>query len=152
MKVELLEQYLTNWLQNHDYELEVKVCENEFFYSDPLSLIAVSPNATNLDHYFLDFISLNDCSLTFSNAFIPMFLHEVGHSETMDDFSEEEWEEYRDFEHSFSNLDMDNPFLQFRYFSHPIEFAATSWAISFINTHQQEIEEMVKALGEIFHS
>jgi len=145
-----LENYLTNWLTSRGYELEVRECDDEFFYSDPLSLIAVATSAKAVDRYFLRFIDSLGCQVSFSNAFIPEFLHELGHNETLDDFDEEDDEEYREFEHSFEGLDMDNWENQLLYMSHPIELAATQWAVDYINSHVDEVIEMAKTLNTIF--
>lgn len=145
-----LEQYLTNWLTSHDYELEVHECDDEFFYCDPLSFIGIATHAKAVDKHFLRFINEHGCKMQFSNAFIPEFLHEVGHDNMNGDFDDDEWEEYRDFEHSFEGLDMDNYDNQLRYMTHPIEFAATMWAIDYINSHEEEIVELANALNRIF--
>ena len=144
-----LETYLTNWLTSHDYELEVRECDDEFFYCDPLSFIGVATHAKPVDQHFLRFIKEQGCNLSFSNAFIPEFLHEVGHDNTNCDFEENEWEEYRDFERSFEGLDMNDYNNQLRYMTHPIELAATRWAIDYINTHPEEIIEMANTLNKI---
>ena len=145
-----LETYLTDWLTDRDYELEVHECDDDFFYSDPLSLIAVRNQASSIDDHLLRFFYDNNCELMFSNAFIPAFLHELGHHETMDDFSDEEWNAYREFERSFEGLDMNNYNNQVRYLSHPIELAATMWAIDYINSHKEEVEELAATLNIIF--
>ena len=145
-----LEQYLTDWLTDRGYELEVHECDDEFFYCDPLSFIAVATSATTVDKHFLRFIYDHGCNFTFSNAFIPMFMHEIGHDEMNCLFDDDEWEEYREFEHSFEGVNMDNYANQVRYMSHPIELAATSWAIDYINEHPEEIAAMADRLNQIF--
>lgn len=146
-----LEMYLNNWLADRGYELEVRECDDEFFYSDPLSLIGVAISGKTVDRHFLRFIEENGCNFEFSNAFIPCFLHELGHHETEDDFDDEDHEEYCTFNMTFEGVDMDNYENQLRYMTHPIEFAATSWAIDYINSHEDEIYELAENLNRIFN-
>lgn len=145
-----LERYLTNWLADRGYELDVRECDDEFFYCEGLSFIGVATHAKFIDNHFLRFINEHGCKVEFSNAFIPQFLHEVGHDEMNGDFDDDEWDEYHKFVDTFDGLDMDDWNLQKQYMGHPIELAATMWAIDYINSHEEEIVEMANALNKIF--
>lgn len=146
----ILETYLTNWLADHDCDYEVRECDDEFFVCEGLSFISVATHAKFIDNYFLRFIAEHGCTMEFSNGFIPEFLHEVGHTETNADFDDADWDEYHEFVKSFDGLDMDNWDNQVRYMSHPIELAATEWAINYINEHPAEIIELAVGLNYIF--
>lgn len=147
-----LEQYLTEWLTERGYELEVHECDDEFFYCEPLSFIAVATTGKDIDAHFLRFVRELGCTLDFSNAFIPEFLHEVGHDNVNGDFDDDEWEEYREWEHTFVGRDMSTYEAQLEYLNHPIERAATQWAVDYINSHEEEIAAMADRLGKIFNT
>lgn len=78
--------------------------------------------------------------------FILAFLHELGHYVTLGDFTEEELEQ---FENEKENLgDTDEDFL--KYFAIPDEFAATFWAIEYINDHPDIIYQLDIDLAKAF--
>ena len=147
--MERLDAYLTKWLHSHDYDLEVKSCEDEFFYSDELSLIGVATHSSATDHFFLEYLYSLGLELDFSNYFIPAFFHELGHYETYDFFEDEDFDDWREMEVSLVGKGKTyEDFLV--YFSHPVEKAASEWAVDYINSHPNEIIEMANALNKIF--
>ena len=72
------------------------------------------------------------------------FFHEVGHSETLlDDSLDEFWEAYFDRQDIMTISD---------YVRHPIESAATEWAVNYINENIEEVKQMVKDIDAVMGS
>ena len=81
-----------------------------------------------------------------ADIFLWSLLHEIGHHETEDDFTEEEEEEYREI--ASSNISAEE------YYNLPIEYAATDWAGEYMETHSAEVaqfwNELAPAIQEVY--
>jgi len=69
-----------------------------------------------------------------ADPFLWSLYHEIGHHETENDFEEWEEEEYRT--KASSNITDEE------YYNLPIEYAATAWAGEYMETHQNEINNL----------
>ena len=84
------------------------------------------------DIYFSDFIK-KEFNFSVSDIFLVSLLHEVGHYYTIDDFEEDELLNDELIKDDLSNdQQITEKERNFRYFSLPVEYAATEWAINFL--------------------
>ena len=96
------------------------------------------------------FVSKWDCSARVGTEF-AYFLHEVGHHETIDDWTPEEQEEFdakKDFIEELYKAKQDKK-ISYLYFSLPDEYAATCWAADYIRENPEEIEALLEELKEV---
>lgn len=84
------------------------------------------------DIYFSDFIK-KEFNFSVSDIFLVSLLHEVGHYYTIDDFEEDELLNDELIKDELSNdQQITEEERNFKYFSLPVEYAATEWAINFL--------------------
>ena len=125
--------------------------ENSFEYAD--NLIRLNLRDEN-DFGFMRHLRT---SHAYDNASIsPMLwtiLHEIGHSETIDDYSDEEYEESLNIKMGLACCSAEdiqtNETLQDRYFDTAEEWYATEWAIDFVKSHLRKCAKW-SALLETF--
>ena len=124
-----------NWLDENSYP-EIKVVESdEFSYNVVTDTIKVT---TELSYQYLTVLEYaKELGLRYNpGPWVLAFFHEVGHSETLlDDSLDEYWEAYFDRQDIMTISD---------YVRHPIESAATEWAVNYINENTEEVKQMVK--------
>ena len=102
------------------------------------------------DKYFQSFLNENFPDIT-ADTFIWSLLHEVGHHETIDDWTPEEQEEFdakKDFIEELYKAKQDKK-ISYLYFSLPDEYAATCWAAEYIRENPEEIEALLGELKEV---
>ena len=102
------------------------------------------------DKYFQSFLNENFSDIT-ADTFIWSLLHEVGHHETIDDWTPEEQEEFdakKDFIEELYKAKQDKK-ISYLYFSLPDEYAATCWAADYIRENPEEIEALLEELKEV---
>ena len=74
-----------------------------------------------------------------ANIFLWSFLHELGHNETVEDFEDEDWQDYIN---KINSCPCDE-----EYYNLPIEYAATYWAGKYMLNHQNEIKNLWNKLA-----
>lgn len=94
------------------------------------------------EKYFLDYVFSLAPDLKEYDGFLISFLHELGHHYTLDEFSEDEVNESLNAKCRISNEYEDGRVdLQEEYFNLPDEAAATNWAIEYIRSNREKIDE-----------
>lgn len=102
------------------------------------------------DKYFQSFLNENFPDIT-ADTFIWSLLHEVGHHETIDDWTPEEQKEFdakKDFIEELYKAKQDKK-ISYLYFNLPDEYAATCWAAEYIRENPEEIEALLGELKEV---
>ena len=102
------------------------------------------------DKYFQSFLNENFPDIT-ADTFIWSLLHEVGHHETIDDWTPEEQEEFdakKDFIEELYKATHDK-IISYLQFSLPYAYAATCWAAEYIRENPEEIEALLEELKEV---
>ena len=74
-----------------------------------------------------------------ADVFIYSLFHEIGHSQTLESVSEE------DYNYSWDRK-ADPEITNYEYFRLPNEIVATQWAVDYINSNAEEIEEFWNGL------
>ena len=113
------------------------------------------------DRYFMDFIHSLAPEITI-DVFLMSVLHELGHHMTLDQITDEVYEQcFRD--KLFLSEMADNPYSSFtmehihkEYFNIPVERVATEWAIDYIRGHVEELKalwsELQAAILDFYNS
>ena len=94
----------------------------------------------NAGNYFEQFLYEYGCEYVGIPYPILALIHELGHVTTISNFSPTEMNLFylaKQFDHGESEHDW-----YFRYWEMPDEFAATMWAVDFINNHIDAVEEL----------
>ena len=79
------------------------------------------------------------------DTFILSFLHELGHSETLDEIDAEDEIYSADVKETLTDSDESC----MTYFHLPVEIAATQWAVDYINEHPTEIRNLWNTIQPI---
>lgn len=114
---------------------------DEFGYIYGRSIIEWSPLiGREVDDFFYSFVTKEFPEVSM-NLFVWSLLHEVGHHETIDMWSEEE---QAGFDSIKEELDKryqgeDSREACFEYFNLPDEYEATRWAAEYIQSHEVEL-------------
>lgn len=145
LKVDKINQILNDFLAPFECECELGT-DFEYITTDSLIRYAlVVPGGSSeafLHHVEQLFPNIK------ADIFIWSVLHELGHHETVDDFEDEDWEDY--MEKCGRGLSNE------AYFELDIEDAATRWAGEYIQSHVEEIAKLWKdlqdAIQELFSS
>ena len=133
-----LETFFTNWLQRHDFDAVAKIgTDFEVDLSSNTIYFALAVPA-QFDEEFLAECRKYAPDIVAADTFLLSFFHELGHIETEDEWTAEEWESYDKFVNTPDDHTVEE------YFAHPIEATATAWGAQWIVRHPAEIEKFVK--------
>lgn len=133
---------LRKWVEEHNIEPKIEY-DSEFYYDISDDVIGV---AIDINYAYEDFV---EYALSLGLRYNPgpwvlAFFHEVGHYFTLEnDDLDEAWDDYLDKLDTFKLAD---------YLCHPIEHAATQWAVDYINNNENEIIQMVKDIDKAMNS
>lgn len=133
--IEKLNNYLTNWLQAHDFDL-VATLGADFEYNHEASTIQYALAVSNAhDVEFFELIHKEYPDIEACDNFVLSFFHELGHYNTYEDWSDRDWFGY-------------NMFLMSRpshksYYLYPIEWEATAWGCEYILDHVDEVQDFI---------
>ena len=131
------------WLARHGFA-NIEVCEGEdyqYYYTRHIiqwGMITAEKTNCEFAQFFHEY-GLNDTAFHIPTL---SFLHELGHAVTWSNFTEEEIDLNTSAKEAITN--------SFDYWLLPIEFSATMWAIDWVNTHQQEYEELQCIFASFF--
>lgn len=136
---------IINWLCKNNFSNIDVDFEYDFGYAvdDDLGIhclnIGVEDNNA-AGTFFEQFLYEYGCDYVGIPYPILALIHELGHIATINNFSQTElklFELAKEFSHGESNHDW-----FFHYWEMPDEFAATMWAVDFINEHIDAVEEL----------
>ena len=141
-----LHEYAAAIVHSIDLELEVEQSdENSFDYAEDLIRLNLRDDE---DNGFMRHLKEKH-GYADADKYSPMLwtiLHEVGHSQTADEYSDEEYEEGLNTKLGLACCSPEelktNEVLQDRYFDTAEEWYATEWAIDYLDTHRRECRHM----------
>ena len=136
---------IIKWLCEHDFSnLEIDFA-NDFGYinTDDLKCINIGIIPHPIEgNYFEQFLYEYGCDYVDIPYQILCFLHELGHYNTVTNFSDEElWTYYFIKDIDEARISQEE---YFKYWEIPDEFAANIWVINYINTHIEAVEELTQ--------
>ena len=117
------------------------VLSTEFYYLPAKNKVAFTFIEAPNDKWFMEFFNSLAPEIECCE-FLASLLHEVGHSATYEDFSDEDWDMYYlrcDSLEANGHAASDRE-INFEYFNLPTERAATEWAIEFMRSHTEEVK------------
>ena len=142
-KIAKFNRELAEWFGSHGIPWLNFVEGSDFqFYYEYKNIIqwGFFEQTETMEQHFAQFFHEYGCVWT-DNTFIMSLLHEVGHYMTFSNFSEKEKEEV---EKQKEKIDKQRNTINrnYQYFELPTEFAASWWAIQFINNHMDWMEDL----------
>lgn len=136
--ISTLEWWLTKWLHDHGFpSVKARVAADFQYDNDKETIYFALAVADEQDKKFLKFAQ-DFCVFPYDcDNFLLSFFHELGHHETWDWWSEEDWDGYQTAKNTINN----NNYPIEMYFWLDIEYFATDWGCQYIVNHANEIEE-----------
>lgn len=131
---EKLNNYLNRWLYDHDFDAEC-VVDKTFWVDLSSNIIHYSVFAEDEDiiEDYMEEVSKDFPELACADDALLAFFHEIGHIETEDEWTDDEWEASAKWK---ENASISNK----EYFRYPTEWRATEWACNYILSHIHEVE------------
>lgn len=149
-----LEMLLQNYLSDNGFTVDVRVDNNlDWFYDSDFRFI----NATMRRDPVVDGWFREVCDELGLEWNCPMFLlsmlHELGHDETIDDFTEFEWDlssiyvALKGVMVEDDNITKESYMI---YFRSPREIVATDWAVAYANEEKEGLRALWSEIIELF--
>ena len=136
---EAITNILNNFLEDFDCEANFGT-DFEYWGGNNVIFYALATPQQQTDA-FLDFAK-NLFPHIKADPFIWSFFHELGHNQTEEDFTDEEWAEYtHTVKHLLPGKD------DMTYFNLPQEYAATYWAGEYMSSHVEEVSALWNKLA-----
>ena len=140
---------INNWLRKYHFKARVRGLDTDFFWYHSSNTIGYSFAQTEESSSQWELL-LSELGLKYElSGFWTSLLHELGHSITWSSFTDEEIDEYDEMKELLQKED-ESSFAEnvhSIYFRLPIELAATQWAVEFINTRPEAVEELTKMVA-----
>lgn len=138
-RISKITRILNRFLNEQDFDCDCYFGPDFSYYPAVSQICYALTVSQRADAAFKAFVAKNFPNIH-ADIFLWSFLHELGHHETEDDFSNAEHIEYmRDLKRVTTDEE---------YFNLPIEFAATAWAAHYMETHAEIIEKLWKEVRE----
>lgn len=131
----MFEQKLNDWLIDNSFTCKVKF-DTDFAYETKENVLYVGINGySTVGRWFEQF--LYEYGLDYTGIYDPVLClcHELGHSMTINQFSDEELRLFQFAKFMTEDERMESADGMFKYWEIKDEFAANMWAIQFINTN-----------------
>ena len=137
-KTREIDNSLIQFLSTYNLFPDVMLDTDFSYYPDEQLVTYAFVVTTKHEEWFREYLKTKKHFDYWNNdLWLVNFFHEVGHYVTIDDFSKKELDAY--YEQRAINGNDKKAY--FKYFASPVEDAATSWAIEFIEAHDTEIAD-----------
>ena len=137
-KTKEIDESIYNFLEQFNNYPDVMLDTDFAYYPDEYLITYAFVISRKHNEWFAEYLrDVKNFQYWDADMWLLSFFHELGHFFTIKNFSKKELRQY----YQQKEISADDKDAYFKYFSNPIEDAATSWAIDFINTHDVEIEE-----------
>lgn len=140
---EKVNSYLNQWLADHDFDA-ICAMDTDFWVDLSCNIIHYSIYAAEEDisETYMEEVAKDFPELAYTDDMLLAFFHEVGHIETEDEWTEEEWEACAKWKEQECVSAVD-------YFRYPTEWRATEWACKYILAHHEEVGNFWKKVWEL---
>ncbi len=144
---EIFTNKINDWAQMYLNENIYVILDKTFYYNYGLETIAIATDCNEIPEQISDWFNetLNELGLMWEDLPWPLlaFLHEAGHSQTLNKYSNEELQRHY-YEKLFISWDSryTRKEKQMTYWRVEDELAANTWAVNFANTNTKAIEEL----------
>lgn len=140
---EVINEFVSDWLDRNGFDIvaemgtDYEIClgTNTLYYSP---FYCEETEQIYREEIIKDFPQFTEYHISI-NALIAFF-HEVGHAETEDEWTIEEWDAFDEWK------DTANPTNR-EYFRHPIEWRATEWSCTYILENWEKVTKFWADLG-----
>lgn len=137
----MFEEKVKTWLDKYGFKDLDVVDDDEFLYDIDNQIVYLGVVSTSEGTWFEQFMYEYGLNYIGIVPEVLAFIHELGHSRTIDAFNENDiTNDSRSkalvgyMSYSYKQMSI--------YWELPIEFAANMWAIDFINTHMDAVQEL----------
>ena len=135
MKVFIGEEKITTsfniWLEKYGFSARVDGMEPDFAWYRSDNTIVYTFVMSEIANEKWNSLLFNELDCQYKiDPFWSSFLHELGHSETVDFISDEDWRVSDDLSYE-------------EYFHTVREITATKWAVNFINTNPSAVQDLI---------
>ena len=146
-----INNYLNNWLKENKFDCRAEF-DDEFLYdleNGNIHYSLVVPKSHDI--YYLKLVKFYAPEIEECDNFILSFFHELGHNQTEMDFSDIEFDAYGEFlqkiDEKFNSENSETTEWDYlKYYMHPIEIAATEWAVQYILGNPRKIKKFIDGL------
>ena len=136
------------WLEKYGFSARIREMDTDFwwYHDNTISYSLFFPDiAVPIFFKVLDDLG---CEYEFDNFFFPVFLHELGHSATYYAMSEDDVEISEEATAALAAINREYEVSDYEtYYYIPTEYAATKWAVEFINNHFDAVQELMDTVG-----
>lgn len=147
--VDLITTALNAWLIKQGFSARVREMDTDFYWYHDDDTISYSLFSTEDSIVQFDILMQElGCQYTI-DWFYAAFLHELGHSHSYPNLSDEEIledEAMKEWLHEQDESSFEEN-LYSLYFRIPMELVATKWAVNFINSNPNAVKELVDTVG-----
>ena len=148
-----LQMLLQNYLSDNGFTVDIRVNNNEDWYyeSDFRFINATMRRDPVIDSWFRELC--DELGLEWNcPMFLLSMLHELGHDETIDDFTEFEWDLPSFYTFLKGVMIEEEPSKEdyMTYFRSPREIVATDWAIAYANEEKEGLRALWSEIIELF--
>lgn len=137
---------IRKWLKLNGFKVGCRLGDFDAFYRDDNFITLGRTYDVNFDKLFrttLFMMGLKNAD----NMVAITILHELGHSQTKDLFTDDEYMDYIDDVDEISEIEDDNKRLGL-YWGLEVEYKANEWLVKFANENPAKVEELNKLILE----
>ena len=145
---ETLNNYLNSYLYDNGFDA-VCVMDTDFWVDLSCNIIhySIFTDEEEITETYMEEISKDFPELACADDAMLAFFHEIGHIETEDEWTDEEWEACVKWKEQDCASHKE-------YFRYPTEWRATEWACNYILAHKNEVlnfwEGFIELLTEFY--
>jgi len=130
------------WLKENGFDTKIRF-GSTFQYNPTTNTIMYADTPyRQIDTLFNRYAKAYNSAVNDIDTFILGLFHELGHHETENDFTLDEWRDYGEFANNLSNKSHLTICDHLLYFRHPLEWAATTWACDYIASHHDSVKQL----------
>lgn len=140
---------LNIWLEKNGFVTRVAGTDSDFWWDveDDLIYYSLVASNTNLKLWNKLLISLG-CQYTI-DPFFTAFLHELFHGVSYPELLDEEIDDSENIKNQLVEKETLSEEDYWLYFHLPMEIAATQGAVDFINTHPNEVKDLISTVSPL---
>lgn len=132
---------INSWLSRHGFSNVTTKFDYEFCYAIDDAIISIGViDYDEMGDWFKDFLKENGYDFSFIPYPILAFLHELGHHNTINTFSDEDLKYFSIVKELIPSDDEKEQL--FTYWSFPDELAATKWLADYISSNMDAVAEL----------
>lgn len=136
---------INSWFEKNDFDLICKIGEDLEYYLEENIITIPKTYDDSMDCYFMKWLRQHGLTTDF-DCLVLSILHEIGHFETENLFTYQEWENDNAFKVALQFTNLEDEEFYFSYWDSPTEYVANMWLITYANifmTKCQDLEDLI---------